>query len=302
MTAKYLKYFLLDGTPTGRIKCSLGNWTGVAYKIPRAKLVECKNIDYLKQSGVYFLFCYDGGDKPIVYVGQAGSRKNGEGILNRLREHHANPKPGLADWYEAIAFTTSNNTFGATEISWLENRFFALATAANRYDAQNSIEPNAGNVIEEIESELEEYVDYAKIVMGVLGHYVFDPLVEPTAKSSQIVDQGEDYIELFMEQNMRNSQITVKAFCKRTSEGFVVLKGSLLNPIITESTCSGIAKQARQQSRIDSNYILQEDFLFKSSSSAAEFVTGASANGLIVWKTRSGKTLKDIQASEAATL
>jgi hypothetical protein len=109
MPGKNINYFLLDNTSNGRIKCTLANWTGVAYKIPRVKLVDCKNIEYLKQSGVYFLFSRGENDKPLVYVGQAGSRKNGEGVLNRLKEHHANPKPGLEDWYEAIAFTTSNN-------------------------------------------------------------------------------------------------------------------------------------------------------------------------------------------------
>ena len=54
MAGKNMNYFLMDSTPNGRIKCTLANWTGVAYKIPRVKLVDCKNIDYLKQSGVYF--------------------------------------------------------------------------------------------------------------------------------------------------------------------------------------------------------------------------------------------------------
>lgn len=124
---KNMNYFLMDGTSRGRIKCTLANWTGVAYKIPRVKLLDCKDVDYLKQSGVYFLFSKEESKKPIVYIGQAGNRKNGEGILNRLKEHHAAPKKDLENWYEAIAFTTSNNTFGATEISWLENKFFSLS-------------------------------------------------------------------------------------------------------------------------------------------------------------------------------
>jgi len=31
---KSVNLFLMDGTPTRRIKCTLSNWTGVAYKIP----------------------------------------------------------------------------------------------------------------------------------------------------------------------------------------------------------------------------------------------------------------------------
>lgn len=71
----------MDGTASGRIKCTLANWTGVAYKIPRTELDKCKARDDLKQSGVYFLFgTSDQTGENIVYIGQAGARKNGEGI------------------------------------------------------------------------------------------------------------------------------------------------------------------------------------------------------------------------------
>ena len=42
MAGKNMNYFLMDSTPNGRIKCTLANWTGVAYKIPRIKLVDCR--------------------------------------------------------------------------------------------------------------------------------------------------------------------------------------------------------------------------------------------------------------------
>ena len=85
---KTLKLFLIDGEPSGRIKCSLANWTGIAYKIPRTSLDKCKNIDLLKQTGVYFLFGTDNSDNPVVYIGQAGIRKNGKGLLLRIQEPH----------------------------------------------------------------------------------------------------------------------------------------------------------------------------------------------------------------------
>lgn len=53
---KSINLFLMDGSVTGCIKCSLSNWTGIAYKIPRTELDNCKNRNDLKQSGVYFLF------------------------------------------------------------------------------------------------------------------------------------------------------------------------------------------------------------------------------------------------------
>jgi hypothetical protein len=108
-------------------------------------------------------------------VRQAGARKNGEGLLYRLQEHKRNPDKDY--WTEAVVFTTSNNSFGPTEISYLENRFCGLALAAKRYDVKNAIDPTQGNITEEKESELEEFIDYARIVMGTLGHKVFEPLV-----------------------------------------------------------------------------------------------------------------------------
>jgi len=41
----------MDGDPNGRIKCTLANLTGVAYKIPRTELDKCKGRDDLSQSG-----------------------------------------------------------------------------------------------------------------------------------------------------------------------------------------------------------------------------------------------------------
>ena len=39
---KSINLFLMDGEATGRIKCTLANWTGVAYKIPRTELEKWK--------------------------------------------------------------------------------------------------------------------------------------------------------------------------------------------------------------------------------------------------------------------
>lgn len=38
---KSITLFLIDGYVTGRIKCTMANWTGVAYKIPRTEIDKC---------------------------------------------------------------------------------------------------------------------------------------------------------------------------------------------------------------------------------------------------------------------
>mgnify|MGYP000959015701 CR=1 FL=1 len=106
---KSINLFLMDGEATGRIKCTLANWTGIAYRIPRTDLDKCKGRDDLSQSGVYFLFgMSDQTGEAVVYIGQAGVRKNGEGLLYRLQEHKRNPDKDY--WTEAVVFTTSKAT------------------------------------------------------------------------------------------------------------------------------------------------------------------------------------------------
>ena len=294
---KNIQLFLMDGDAAGRIKCTLANWTGVAFKIPRTELDKCKDRDDLKQSGVYFLFgISDETGKNVVYIGQAGARKNGEGILNRLQEHKRNPEKDY--WTEAIVFTTSNNSLGPTEISYLENRFCNMALMAKRYEVKNSNDPTPGNITEEKESEMEEFIDYAKVIMGTLGHKVFEPLNKPVNAATQVSNDTvtEDAIELHLERTIKNVG-KVEANGKQTTEGFVVLQGSSISPV-DDDTVPAVIKDRRAKAQLDENHILQEDILFSSPSYAAMFVIGKSANGLTSWKTADGKTLKSLEAEQ----
>lgn len=288
---KSINLFLMDGTATGRMKCTLANWTGVAYKIPRTELEKCRERDDLKQSGVYFLFgVSDQTGDNIAYIGQAGARKNGEGILYRLQEHKRNPDKDY--WTEAVVFTTSNNSFGPTEISYLENRFCKMALEANRYDIKNGNDPTPGNITEEKESELEEFIDYAKIVMGTLGHKIFEAIDATLSQTPHLVSKGEEPA-LYLHTGKAN------ATGKRTSDGFVIYAGSMVSLSPTKSCPDTILKlREKLADKIDVSGAVKENLLLSSPSSAAAFVTYASANGNIMWKTSDGRTLKDIESSE----
>lgn len=287
---KSINLFLMDGKADGRIKCTLANWTGIAYRIPRTDIERCKDREDLKQSGVYFLFgVSDDTGENVVYVGQAGERKNGEGILYRLQEHKRNPDKDY--WTEAVVFTTANNSFGPTEISYLENRFCNLALEAKRYCVKNSNEPSLGHITEEKECELEEFIDYAQIIMGTLGHKVFMPLqgVDIVQDSGVTTENTERVLHL------KHSK--VKASGRRTSDGFVVFKGSQVAVTATRS-CPGTIQNLRQKyaDKI-SDGILTEDIGFNSPSAAAGFVAYSSLNGMITWVADDGTTLKDLESN-----
>lgn len=278
---KNIQIFLMDGDVNGRIKCSVANWTGVAFKVPRTSLDLCKDRNELKQTGVYFLFGVDDHtDNKVVYIGQAGIRKNGEGLLNRILEHNRNPKKDY--WTEAVMLTTADNSLGPTEISYLEHRFCQLAMQAKRYIVKNGNDPTHGNISEEKMCELEDFIDYAKIIIAVLGHKVFVPI------TPEVNDTSSNEL-LYCKKNGAN------AIGQITADGFVVKKGSAISSKITNSCPESVIKKRDQNKNRIKEYILQDDILFNSPSGAACFVVGGSANGNTEWKTADGATLKELE-------
>lgn len=300
MKGKNINMFLMEGEVTGAVKCTLSNWTGVIYKIPRQRLTTdiIKNRSDLKQSGIYFLIGKNEEDKGVVYIGQAGNRKNGEGILLRILEHTKSEEKDYFD--EVIILTTQNNSFGPTEISYLENTFTNLARQVNRYEVKNGNEPNVGNVTEEKESELDEIVENTKIIIGTLGHRLFVPMI---AKIDNQVAETEDKeeLKLFLRRKIQKTGQYVQAICRRTSEGFVVLEGSMIVEV-NRDACPQSLLQLRDElyrkGLIAHGGILKEKQLFKSPSYAAAFVLGINTNGRTEWKTEDGRTLKEIEEME----
>ncbi len=293
---KSVNLFLLNGTPTGVIKCTMSNWIGTALKIPRSEIENVKTREELKNSSVYFLFGESEDEsKPSVYIGQASARKNKDGVITRLFEHN---KDESKDYWsnDAVVFTTTQNIFGSTEITYLENRFYNLAKDAGRYSVKNKNEPSRGNVTEEKESELEEFIEYATIMLGTLGYPVFIPVIDRSNDST--IENKENTVNFYLNRKITRSGITVNGIMRITSEGYVVLKGSLINPTDSISIPEKI-KLMRKTVNIDSNNILQEDVLFKSPSYAGAFVIGGHINGQKEWKLDNKVTLSEYESKTA---
>lgn len=284
--------FLMDGEVTGKIKCTLSNWTGVIYKIPRIQLADLKSRDEMKQSGIYFLFGRDEDkQKNITYIGQATNRKNGEGVLLRVQEH---TRDSHADYFnDVIILTTQNNSFGPTEISYLENKFTQLAKESGRYIVKNGNEPNPGNVTEEKQSELDEVVENVLMIVGTLGYRVFIPMT--TKVDQQARNEVEQY--LYLKRKMKKSDQIIEAKCERTTEGFVVLEGSQVEMIDSPAIPTSLKELRKEliKANVIKGGILQEKQLFSSPSYAAAFVLGMNTNGRMDCKDKDGKTLKELE-------
>lgn len=79
----------------------------------------------------------------------------------------------------------------------------------------------------------------------------------------------------------------------------IVLKDSKVSSCVSEAEkFRGANTVIKQRKQYVKDNIVIENVMFKSSSTAANFVTGSSTNGLVAWKDENGKKLKDILANQ----
>ena len=277
---KAINLFLMDDTADGRLKCTIKGRSGIIFRIPRKDLDVSKSREDLNRDGVYFLLGEENGREKI-YVGQAAGRKNGKGILERLSEHDRKK----IFWSEAIVFTTSDNSFGPTELNWLENKFCNMAIEAARFEVMNGNEPPPGNVSEEKKSELEEQIEFAKLILSAIGYKMFEP-----SKKISLPPPPDDEI-FYLSRKIKALNRTINAQMKRTPTGYKVLAGSDISPLDAEVVRDSIKELRHSEKVVDGKLI--EDVEFNSSSTAAEFVVGNNANGQTSWKTKDGRELKN---------
>lgn len=101
MNKQVLQFILEEENPNGIIECSVDDWFGISYKIPRNKLKEASTLDYINNTGVYILFGDDENTaEKIAYIGEA------EDIYNRLSQHNKNKDY----WNECIVFVSKDNS------------------------------------------------------------------------------------------------------------------------------------------------------------------------------------------------
>lgn len=242
MKSKTIQLFLIDGTANGPVKASIGGWLGRVYSLPvrDLKRADINSREELQNHATYFLVgTEEGTDAPIIYVGQAAPRKT-SGPLARAHEHlrndlrnrqqeqdDAGELVALEDraWFNrAIYLVTSDNSWGETELNYLENAFYKLAKDVGTYELGNKSEPPAGNVVEEDLPVLRDFIDNTRLVLNALGINAFEaPLGDqhdrgPKPGATSARSEDDPVFEIGTPGSFHGE-------ARRTADKFVVLKG-----------------------------------------------------------------------------
>lgn len=296
---KQIRIYLSDGTPSGVRHAEITNWTGQALACPRSRFQELREWQEVKRPGVYFLFGHDeetGED--WAYIGEA------EVVVERLASHIN----GKDFWSELVAFTSKDDNLTKGHVRYLESRLIQQAITASRYKVANSAEPQLPSLPRPDRDAMEEYLESAKTLLGVLGHRLLEPLVvtnkqapnvqaSPTITAPNITPTKEvEKIEVPVTTTFRLNVSDLASHAIRTDEGLVVLKDSDASMIAQSSLTGGyrnLREKLLQQGILvpnGSKLKFTKSCLFNSPSQAAAVIAGYSINGRDAWRLPDGTT------------
>jgi predicted GIY-YIG superfamily endonuclease len=229
---------------------------------------------------------------PTLYVGQA------DRINQRLKQHNADDTKDF--WTHAICFTSKDDNLNKAHILHLESRLVRLAKDAKRSKLANGNQPSIPSLSEVDEATADAFLDDMLLCLPVLGCNYFESGAEVVARETQAGD-----VELFF---LRGKGIEAQG--KQVPSGFAVLKGS--TGVGDEKVVASFAPHVPAMKAVrdllieqgilapnGDHFVLTEDYIFSSPSTAAGVLFGRSANGRVDWKTEDGRTLKEVQEAEA---
>ena len=280
MPSATIKIFLAHGDPKRLRTAELSNWTGKAVAGPRSEFDGVLGRDESQNSGVYFLTGIDPETgKSAVYIGEA------ESIRDRVKGHLDK------DFWNHIAFFTSKDeNLTKAHIRYLEGRLIDQAKQAGRSQVKNS-QSSGSRLPESDREDMEIFLEKIHQLLPVLGVEVLVPTTINPAGVTELESLSCEIKGL-------------KATGHLTPNGIVVLAGS--QAVLNERPSSQKypwALNMRQKLKDDGALTVKTDHLlfahdveFSSPSAAAAVIHGGHANGLIAWKNKDGKTLKELES------
>ncbi len=236
-------------------------------------LVACLSTQVYAET-VYFLVGESEEGKQQVYIGES------ENCGERISQHNKNKD----FWQYALVNISKTKFFTKAHGQYLEYYCIDQAQKAGRYALENGNSGKKTHVSEPVAADLLDNFEDIKVLCSALGYKIFDAMVRPVekdilyCKGKGAVGKGQ-YGE----------------------DGFTVFKGSTCSIKYTNSCHKySIAKREKMiedgiLQEKDGFYVLTEDYIFNSPSTAAMVVMAGNANGWITWKYKDGRTLDEVK-------
>lgn len=277
MTPTLINLFLPDGEPAGLKVINISGRTLTGIVVPRILFQEFKKRDEYGRTGVYILVgANEDTADTRIYVGEA------DPVGPRLESHVKNKD----FWTYAIAFTAQGSGLHKAHVEHLESRLHTLASQAKRCVLDNGNAPALPTLNEMQKAEAEGYLNDVLLCLPILNADYFSTLPKKT-KSTVVY-------------SLTARGVTSHGY--ESANGFIVQQGSQAakkSVQVRDIVLRTRAHLIKQGVLLDKGtyYELTQDYEFNSPSLAGASMIGGQCNGRVMWKTKSGQTLKQIQES-----
>ena len=289
MSGRTVRIYMADDSIFGIRQCEIFNRTIQAFSVSRGRLGELKDWPEVQGAGVYFLLGKTPEGDQKVYVGEA-QRVIGR-VLDHVREKDF--------WNEVVVFVNKDQNIFQ---KYLEAKLISGAKLAGRYVLDNGKEQEAPPLSRADKSAMEEMLPDIRLILGVLGHPVLEPLNARPRRPEDAAssDSGSSLIGIEFVFSSKNFE----ARGQITDEGFLIKKDSTAaleygagNPGYDLMRKKLIADGSLVER--DGRYRFTKDVSADSPSQAASIVAGGNRVGQLSWKS-GDKTLGDLEAATVA--
>lgn len=280
-----LRIFVADGDPDGLRIVDRSNWSGKALIFPRALYPQVRARDEFQQTGVYLLLGpHENGDGETIYIGE------GDPVRPRLEDHYSRKD----FWTRAVFFVAGAGQLNKAHVQYLEAQLVKLASEAKRMALENGNKPTEPTLSEADRADMDVFLHNILGILPVLGIHAFEhsPSIKGHHNTILLTCQGKG----------------VKASGYDTPQGFIIRAGSFTVTEEVPSLRNNFPNVSRLREELLKNGVLTtegnkykfvQDYTFNSPSLAAAIVLGRASNGRMDWKDAGGRTLKEIQQTQA---
>lgn len=267
---KTITTYLIDGDPKGTQYAFISNKICQMFVVPRSNLSYLNTQEKLQKPAFYILLGEDESTKPQAYIGET------ENFKEREKDHDSKK----SFWQKALIFVSKDADMTKVDVQYIEYKAITEAKKANAFVlSDNKQIPKAPNLPEHQQDSMDEFFEDVKFLASFIGCNIFE-LSQPKEE------------HLFY---TKGRGCNAKGFY--SSEGFTVLKGSIVAPTMVPSF-NWKEKREKMLQDYTSNeneiLVLTSDKTFSSPSTAADFCIGSSNNGWLVWKDKNGNTLDSV--------
>jgi hypothetical protein len=296
MKPRSINIFLLNGDPDGVKVAQIAMSTIQAIAFRRNQLRRVRDtFPEIERPGVYVLIGADETEpgRLLGYIGES------EGVGGRLATHSADSARSF--WNDTVVLVSKDENLTKSHARYVEASLIRAVSDNPRWTLPNANRPSndAGKLPLPDRVAMDEFIDQTKTLVGALGWDLFKVVRGPVAPAAQAAEASPSPSPAAAERfSFRGEGFDAEMKIGPSGE-IIVTSGSKARLRTTPTIPKGtVAMRQMLQDRgilkaTQDHLIFETEYTFSSPSAAAAVVTGASANGRVVWKLPDGRTYAD---------